>query len=184
MPSIAAHMVCAKLVADELNIKDPEFIKGNLLPDIVDNKNSHKKIKGKYYYIPDTDYFINILNLDDNMSLGYLVHLLLDKYFLEDYIYDVVNGEEVFLNRIMYKEYDIINYKLLRKFKIDIDYLNHVLKDFNVVIDEKKYQNNISSLNNMDSSNELKYLNVDDFANFLVKTSKAIVRYLKEVKRI
>ena len=43
MPSIAAHMICAKLVADKLEINDPEFIKGNLLPDIIDIKNSHKK---------------------------------------------------------------------------------------------------------------------------------------------
>ena len=57
MPSLAAHMVCAKLVSESLNIKDEEFIKGNLLPDIIDIENSHKKVKGKFYCIPDIEYF-------------------------------------------------------------------------------------------------------------------------------
>ena len=183
MPSIAAHMVCAKLVASELKINDPEFIKGNLLPDIIDIKNSHKKIKGKYYYIPDIDYFINTLDLRDNLYLGYLSHLLLDKYFLENYIYDVVCGEEVFLSRIMYKEYDIINYKLLRKFNTNVDYLNSILKDFNVPVDEKKYNTNIISLNSVDTSNNLSYLNLENFSKFLIETAKLIAKNLKEVKK-
>ena len=111
MPSIAAHMICAKLVSDSLNINSDDFIKGNLLPDIIDKKDSHCKIKGKYYYIPNIEYFLENLDLSNKMDLGYLTHLLLDRYFLEEYIYEVVNGEEVFLSRIMYREYDIINYE-------------------------------------------------------------------------
>ena len=101
MPSIAAHMICAKLVAHELKIIYPDFMKGNLLPNIINIKNSHRKIKGKYYYIPDINYFINILDFCDNLHLGYLVHLLLDTYFLEDYIYDVVCGQDVFLSGVI-----------------------------------------------------------------------------------
>jgi len=183
MPSIAAHMVCAKLVANELKINDPEFIKGNLLPDIIDTKNSHKKIKGKYYYIPDIDYFINTLNLRESLCLGYLSHLLLDKYYLENYIYDVVRGEEVFLSRIMYKEYDIINHKLLTTFNINIDYLNSILKNFKAPVDSQKYNSNIRSLNNVDTSNNLSYLNVEDFSKFLIETSKLIAEHLKGVEK-
>ena len=183
MPSIAAHMVCAKLVADELKINDPEFIKGNLLPDIINIKNSHSKIKGKYYYIPDIDYFTNTLNLNETLWLGYLSHLLLDKYFLENYIYDIVNGKEVFLSKIMYKEYDIINHRLLGTFNINVDYLNNILKDFSVPIDDKKYNINIKSLNNTDTSNNLTYLNIDSFSKFLIETSKLIAKYLKGVKK-
>ena len=93
------------------------------------------------------------------------------------------NGEEVFLSRIMYKEYDIINYRLLRTFDINVEYLNNILKDFNVPIDENKYNINIRSLNNIDTSNKLTYLNVDNFSNFLIETSKLIAKYLKEVKK-
>ena len=36
MPSIAAHMVVAKLLEEKLGFKSTAFIKGNLLPDIID----------------------------------------------------------------------------------------------------------------------------------------------------
>lgn len=183
MPSIAAHMVCAKLVATALNINDPEFIKGNLLPDIIAINNSHHKIKGKYYYVPDIDYFLNILDLKNNLYLGYLTHLLLDKYFLETYIYDIVQGEEVFFSRLMYQEYDIINYELLKKFNINILYLNNILKDFSVPINEKKYQKNLRSLNNVNRGNHLNYLNIENFSEFLIIISNLIAKYLKEVKK-
>ena len=183
MPSIAAHMICAKLVGSKLGINDSEFIKGNLLPDIIAMENSHKKIKGKHYYIPNIEYFVNTLNLSDNLYLGYLSHLLLDKFFLEDYIYYVVNGEEVFLNRTMYNEYDIINYELLNVFNIDVGYLNSILKNFNVPIDEKKYSSNIKSLNNKIPCDNLKYLNVDDFSDFLIRASDMIAEYIKKVKK-
>lgn len=182
MPSIAAHMICAKLVAEKLNINDPEFIKGNLLPDIVDIENSHRKIKGKYYYIPNIDLIEKNIDLSDNLQLGYLTHLLLDKYFLEDYIYEQVEGKEVFLSRIMYKEYDIINYRLIEKFNIDKNYLNTILKDYKVPINTKKYETNIKCLNIVDTKSKLKYLSVDSFSNFLIKSSSDISKYLKEVK--
>ena len=182
MPNIAAHMICSKLVADNLNINDPEFIKGNLLPDIIDGENSHKKISGKHYYIPDIPYFINNLDLNDNLYLGYLSHLLLDKYFLENYIYDQVNGEEVFISRLIYKEYDIINYELLKRFNMDTKYLNNILKDFKVPIDIEKYNKNIKCLNIINTSDNLTYLNIDSFSKFLVDISNRITRDLKEVK--
>ena len=109
MPSIAAHMVCAKLVAHNLSIDDPEFIKGSLLPDIIDNKESHKKIPGKYFYIPNIDYFIHTLDLSNNLYLGYLTHLLLDKYFLEDYVNNISRGKDLFSTKEIYQDYDYIN---------------------------------------------------------------------------
>ena len=108
---------------------------------------------------------------------------ILDKYFLEDYIYNQVNGEEVFLSRIMYKEYDIINYRLLEMFNINVNYINNILKDFSVPIDDEKYNINIKSLNNTDTSNNLTYLNIGSFSKFLIKTSKLIAKYLKGVKK-
>lgn len=184
MPSVAAHMICAKWVSDKLKIKDLDFIKGNLLPDIIDmpSEKSHLKIKGKYYEIPNVEVFLENANLKNNLTLGYLSHLLLDKYFLEDYIYDVVNGEEIFLNGKIYEEYDIINYKLLKKFEIDVEYLSKILKDFNVCVAEEKYIANLKSLNNGYLDKELKYLELENFSNFLIETSNKIAEYIKEVK--
>ena len=82
MPNISSHMIVAKLVSEKLNINDPDFIKGNILPDIVNNDQSHHKIQGEYCLIPNIDYFKRRLNLNKKLELGYFTHLLLDKYFL------------------------------------------------------------------------------------------------------
>ena len=82
MPSITPHMVVATEVAKILNINSEDFIRGNLLPDIIDIKNSHHKVESGIYMIPDIDYFIKKLDLTNDLDLGYLTHLLLDKHYL------------------------------------------------------------------------------------------------------
>ena len=181
MPSIAAHMVCAKLVGEELKITSPEFIQGNILPDIIESEDSHRKIKGKYYYIPNIDYFTKKLDLTNDLEIGYLTHLLLDKYYLENYIYDIVNGLDAFISGIIYKDYDIISYKLVKRFNLDINYLNKVLSKFSIQINEKKLENNLRCLNNCDVNAKEYYLDIDDFSKFLIETSKLIVENLKRV---
>ena len=180
MPSIAAHLVCSKLVAGKLGIKDSDFIKGNILPDIIDISDSHKKIKGKYYYIPNINYFLSTLELNNYLQLGYLTHLLLDKYFLEDYIYDIVGEKDVFGSKIIYKEYDILNFQLLKRFNINI---NNFFFDFtNIPINLSKYYNNINYLA-IQKVGETKYLNIDHFSSFLITSSNKIAQTLRQLKR-
>lgn len=57
MPNICAHMIVAKEVAKKINIDSDEFIKGNLLPDIIDKKDSHHKKEIGVYFVPDIDFF-------------------------------------------------------------------------------------------------------------------------------
>ena len=67
-------------------------------------------------------------------------------------------------------------------FHVNIDYLNNILKDFHVLIDEEKYHVNIGSLNRRDVSNSPRYLNIESFSKFLIVVSKFIAKFLKEVK--
>lgn len=146
MPSIAGHMIIAKLVGEKLGIESSQFIRGNLLPDIINKKNSHQKIKGKYFYIPDIDYFKNNLDLENPLYLGYYTHLLLDKYFLEDFFSNNIQNLEVFNNGIMYNEYSLINYQLVKRFRLDVDYLIGVLNDYEVDIDRDALKKNLKCL--------------------------------------
>lgn len=173
MPSIAAHMVVAKLVSECLQIDDLDFIRGNLLPDIINLKDSHHKIKGKYFLIPDLDYFKKHLDLNNHLYLGYYVHLLLDKYFLEDFVIKNISNLNVFKDRIIYHEYDMINYGLVKLFNLDVDKMISILSVFDENIDEKKLNYNLQCLlNKVDG--ETIYLKLDDFADFLYSISKTI----------
>ena len=179
MPNISAHMIVAKLVSEKLNINDPDFIKGNLLPDIVNNAQSHHKIQGKYYLIPNIDFFKQKLNLKQKLELGYLTHLLLDKYFLEEYIPYNTSDLKIFANKMIYKEYDLINYQLVKQFNLDTLYLKNILKEIQGNINKKELEKNLQCLMNTETG-ETRYLNLEKFSAFLYNVSKKISEELKE----
>lgn len=179
MPSIAGHMVVAKLVSEKLNIDDPDFTKGNLLPDIILKSNSHHKKKGTYYYVPNLEYFRNKLDLTNKLHLGYFVHLLLDYYFLEYYVLKNISDLNVFANKMIYNEYDKINYSLVKRFDLDVEYLKKILKNFPVEINQEKLEYNLQclSLRKMEAT---KYLMFESFADFLDKISEVISKEVEE----
>ena len=179
MPSIAAHMVVAKLLEEKLGFKSIEFIKGNLLPDIIDIKDSHHKIKGKYYFIPDLEYFKNTLDLSNDLYLGYYTHLLLDQYFLEEFVPNNISNFDVFSNGIIYQEYTNINYLLVNKYHLDVEYLLTILNDFLVAIRQEKLINNLSCL--LETKIKITtYLQFSEFSNFLENAIELISEEIKD----
>lgn len=173
MPCIAGHMVVAKLVSEKLNINDSDFIKGNLLPDIILEPDSHHKIKGTYYYVPDLEYFKNKLDLTNKLYLGYYVHLLLDYYFLENFVPNNISDLSVFENGIMYKEYDMINYQLVKRFNLDVENLKKILMNFSEKINKETLVYNLDCLS-LTIIEETDYLKFDSFATFLIEISEII----------
>jgi len=178
MPSIAGHMVVAKLVQENLKIESQEFIKGNLLPDIIKKKNSHHKRKGKYFLIPDLNYFQKHLDLTKPLQLGYYTHLLLDQYFLEEFIPKNISNLDVFQNKIIYDEYNQINYLLVKAFRLDVKYLIEILEDFPTDIKKNKLNYNLKCLQLTDVG-ETTYLKYKDFAKFLYEISKVISKEIE-----
>lgn len=179
MPSIAAHMAVAKLISDKLYIDKEEFYKGNILPDIIDIPDSHHKILGKFFYIPDIDYFKNNLDLTKPLNIGYLTHLLLDKYFLQSFVPDVIGDLHIFENRIIYKDYSSINYQLVEAFNLDVDYITKIFNDFNVPIDSKKLDYNIQKLSSTIISDS-KVLKFEEFLDFIIFIADQIMEELED----
>ena len=179
MPNISSHMVVAKLVSEKLHINDSNFIKGNLLPDVVNNSNSHHKIPGKYYVIPDTEFFKQKLNLKNKLELGYFTHLLLDKYFLEEYIPNNISDLKIFENKSIYHEYDLINAQLVQKFKLDVEDLQNCLGKISGDINKEKLAKNIAYLAHSEKG-ETNYLDVNSFSTFLENISQRICEEIKE----
>ncbi len=179
MPNMSGHMAIAKRVGEALNINDKEFYIGNLLPDLyIDKSKSHYKIQGKKYLIPDIDLYIKEHDLTNKLNLGYLCHLLLDKYYLEDYLMDI--NENVFQNKQLYKDYDILNKDIVEYFKLDVDYLTNILSKIDIEdIEQSKLELNLKCLKIKEDGTTY-YLPKDKFIKFLDETSKII---MKEVKK-
>lgn len=176
MPSIGAHMVIAKRVSEILKIDNSDFIRGNLLPDIIDMEGSHHKKQGKIYEVPDIEENIKYLDLNNYMDLGYLSHLLLDMYYLEEYLTKKYSTN-VFIDGIIYKDYDIVNGGLVRLNELDVDKIESILREYKCNINNDKLELNIRCLK-QDIEGSSKYLELDDFNRFLNDISVIISREL------
>ena len=127
MPSMSAHLVCAKEVLKIVEIDDKiNFYKGAIYPDLI--KDGHYKMpsKNKMFYVPNISKFLENSNIkNESFYLGYICHLLLDYYFLEEFA--IKFGYEPFINGSIYKDYDKISQKLLIDFGFDFDEVRHLL---------------------------------------------------------
>ena len=177
MPNISAHMVVCKLVSEKLNITSDDFIRGNLLPDIIDKEDSHHKIQGKMYLQPNIDYFIKNLDLTKDINIGYLTQLMLDKYYLI-YLENKYPDNIVFDNGI-YIDYDYINYDLVNRFNLDVKYLSKILSNYNCKINEEKLKYNIEYLNQK-KIGKTKFLDINEFSSFLYDISNIISKELEK----
>lgn len=91
MPSWPVHIAIANKLNKNLNLND-DFILGNIMPDILDGyvikpSNTTEKKKSHYYskqkINPECFINENKHELNNPIILGYLIHLLTDKFYNE-----------------------------------------------------------------------------------------------------
>ncbi len=181
MPSIASHFVVAELVFKMINkngrkIDKGEFYRGNILPDIIKGGDSHYNMKGKYYLIPDTQRYMRNNNMNMDINKGYLCHLLLDKYFLDEYVIENVcdyNKIQLFSPEFVYSDYTNMNVLLVKKYKLDVEFINVLMKNYEVELDIDKYQRNVRFINTT-IPGKLRFIDFDKFCSFLEDVAKRI----------
>lgn len=174
MPSLSAHFACANILVEKLNISNKEeFFRGTIYPDLM--KNSHFKIQSKngIFLVPSITKFLqkNAYQLTD-FEKGYLVHLLLDKYYLENFAYKF--GIEPFINGTVYNDYSLLSVKLLNDFNVDTTYAFNIIMSFDDTIDKNKLISMSSFLNLEDKHNDTKIINYNEFNSFITNISDTI----------
>ena len=109
MPTHKIHLAIAKKVSDILKIDTDSVMLGSILPDICNEKNhqlSHFQFGEKDFEgLANPDKFLNKYKekLDNPIMLGYLIHILTDRFYNEYifkhfYIYDEnENGIGIYL---------------------------------------------------------------------------------------
>lgn len=87
MPSHKIHMYIAKKVNEKLKLDLDSIMLGSVLPDLTINKNhakSHYQYEGTYeseLANPDKFIYEYKSKLNDPMIMGYLIHLLTDRFY-------------------------------------------------------------------------------------------------------
>lgn len=86
-----------------------EFIEGVIYPDSIKDKS--KTHYGEKSCKPNLYKFLIDNNIDNSFNRGYFLHLLTDYLFYNNYIGD-------FTKEALHNDYDILNRKLINKYKI------------------------------------------------------------------
>ena len=118
--------------------------------------------------------------------LGYLCHLLLDRYFLTNFV--SINIKEWNINNIftadkMYKDYTTMNALLINFFQLDINYINKLLEIDNFNLDKDKYNKNVECINTLETDGNLGYINFDLYTKFLIDISEVISKEISKIMK-
>ena len=133
--------------------------------DIIDIEDSHHKVQNDVYMVPNIEYFFQNLYFSKDLNIGYLTHLFLDKYYLNDYLCSLYPNTNIFLDGDIYNDYDYLNSLLVNMFRLDIDKLEKPLSQYNCKILEEKLKYNIECLKQK-KEGKTKYLNFESLPVF------------------
>lgn len=117
MPGFVIHIAVAKeyLKKHNNNEYDDEFIKGNILPDLTDDKT--KTHYGKSPTYTNLKEFLLHNKLNNSLNKGIFLHLITDYLFYNYYLENVPRKSS---KEILHNDYDIINKDLIEKYDIKL----------------------------------------------------------------
>lgn len=207
MASAIMHICVAKEINKILNLNEQDFFIGSIAPDlgklINENKNKTHFIDSKNEFDqPNIEAFLKKYSIDKNNSydMGYLVHLLTDKYYFRDYIpiyinnyikkYNIQNLTYTDLKNIIYNDYTRINTNLVNHYELNIYFMYNEITYPSSQIEEiptDKLYILINSISNiLLNSYTLKpvILEENEIYKFIENVSKAIIQDLKNMELI
>jgi hypothetical protein len=145
MASAVIHMCVAKEVNKYLHMDENMLILGSIAPDLSKIVGETKEISHfldhtKEDDIPNIDRFLAKYrdDLTKPFGMGYFIHLLTDKYWFRDYIYQFVERYTrddtkkkitySALKEIIYNDYTNINIDLIDKYNLPLDIFSNEIE--------------------------------------------------------
>ena len=142
MASAVIHLCVAKEVNKYLNMNLNELLLGSIAPDISKQIGETKEISHFLDHtneddIPNIDRFLSKYRSELNkpFEIGYFIHLLTDKYWFRDYVYNYIerytknNTKKKItytaLRDLIYNDYTNINIALIDKYMLPLDIFNN-----------------------------------------------------------
>jgi hypothetical protein len=135
MASAIIHLCVAKKVNNYLQKDEKLLSLGAIAPDIA-KQIGETKLKSHFLNnlddpIPNCDQFVKKYyhELAKPFELGYLIHLLTDKYWFKDYINNFISNHPhssslsvIALNKLIYNDYTRLNRVLIDDYMLDLDF--------------------------------------------------------------
>ncbi len=138
MASAVIHLCVAKEINKYLNMNQNELLLGSIAPDISKQIGETKEISHFLDHsneddIPNIDRFLSKYRteLNNPFDMGYFIHLLTDKYWFRDYVYQYIerytkNSTKkkityTAIRDLIYNDYTNINIDLIDKYELPLD---------------------------------------------------------------
>lgn len=138
MASAIIHLCVAKEVNKYLKMDENTLLLGSIAPDIAKQIGQTKEISHFLDYtneddIPNIDRFLKKYrnSLDNPFNMGYFIHLLTDKYWFRDYVYQYIERYTknktkkkityTAIRDVIYNDYTNINIDLIDKYTLPLD---------------------------------------------------------------
>ena len=144
MASAVIHLCVAKKVNEKLKMDEKMIALGSIAPDISKQIGQTKVVSHfldgqNEDEIPNIDRFVKKYRneLNKPFEMGYLIHLLTDKYWFGDYVYNYISRYEnkagvseltyTGIKNLIYNDYTNLNINLITKYEPEIDiFMNEI----------------------------------------------------------
>ncbi len=133
MPSHKIHLKIAQDVNKKLKLDNDSIMLGSVLPDLTINRRhalSHfQDVNGELYYIARPELFLEKYKdtLNNPISIGYLIHLLTDRYYSYNFYQKYFNFKDNKPEKLKHKYSYINNVKKFKR-KLYYQYDEYLLK--------------------------------------------------------
>ena len=204
MASTIIHLCIAKEVNKFFNRNEKDLFLGTIAPDISREIGQNKEASHFYDLtkkdlIPDIDLFLKKYKdyLNSDFELGYFIHLLVDRYWINEYVYPYIQNythnntkKDITYNAIknlIYNDYTNLNMILIEKYNLNLDVFYNDIELPDTVIKEIPIEYLNILINKMgyiirNSTYEKKFLfEAKEIEKFIDKTSRIIVQYLHSI---
>lgn len=186
MPSHKIHLSIAKEINKKLKLDIDSITLGSGLPDLAIERNhrlSHFQFKDVYPKdLANADEFIKKYpNMKDDISIGYIIHLLTDKYYNDIYYHTNVDGIEHNTNfkHNLFENYDMYLLKHGNICKIENRNIINNIPDYRDISFDKNYLNEyINKLNNDIDNTIIDEQYKVDYQEFLDKLYNDCLNYI------
>jgi hypothetical protein len=199
MASAVIHLCIANEVNKYLNMNSNELLLGSIAPDISKQVGETKEISHFLDHtneddIPNINRFLAKYRKELNkpFEMGYFIHLLTDKYWFRDYVYNYIerytkNNEKkkvtyTALRDLIYNDYTNINIDLIDKYMLPLDIFSnewHLPKSIITEIPVDKLDILIEKMGLIikDSKEEKTFIfDTKDIETFIANTVKYIIK--------
>lgn len=189
MPSHKIHLSIAQEVNKKLKLDNDSVMIGSVLPDLTVEHNhelSHFQFKDVYpQNLANADKFIKKYpNIKDDISIGYIIHLLTDKYYNDIYYHtniDTIEHNKEFKHNL----FDSYDKYLLKHGNIDIINNKMVIDDIpnykDISFDKKYLSKYIDKLNEDIINTTIDRNYKIDYQDFLDELYNNCIDYINNV---